>query len=379
MTLTELTKYLDSHLPEDNRASANSLSLSSVSANSSLSSCSNWSECQQQQQQQDYSWNDEKWIPNGEQVGSVSGGKISQQKIRKGRQAKMTTQNDQGSMGNTKVKRTRTAYSNFQLIELEKEFASTRYLCRPRRIQMTMTLNLTERQIKIWFQNRRMKMKKEQMQASNICNKNIKKKEETVISSSPEENCSVSTTNTFRNQNSNNIPYSYGYANNIQNASQTIASNGSSVDQYGGQNYYVNSLSATDPIQQNYLGMPMMQGACSQYQGHMQTVNNHYTQQQYHYPQFVYQSYNVPYEQQWNGSYASHQPAQMNTENNAQDNSELIAELNTLKNENACEPQSSSQSSPQSMPHSMHSTLNEIMNSVIALNFPDISSEYTNL
>ncbi|KAF7213349.1 homeobox protein Nkx-2.5-like [Nothobranchius furzeri] len=63
-------------------------------------------------------------------------------------------------------RRPRVLFSQAQVFELERRFKQQRYLSAPEREHLATTLKLTSNQVKIWFQNRRYKCKRQRQDKS---------------------------------------------------------------------------------------------------------------------------------------------------------------------------------------------------------------------
>ncbi|KAL8586437.1 hypothetical protein ACOMHN_023052 [Nucella lapillus] len=90
--------------------------------------------------------------------GSPHSSGSESEKTEKKRKNEEETNGDQPA----KKKKARTTFTGRQIFELEKQFEQKKYLSSAERAEMASLLNVTETQVKIWFQNRRTKWKKQE-------------------------------------------------------------------------------------------------------------------------------------------------------------------------------------------------------------------------
>ncbi|CAD62039.1 Homeobox domain-containing protein [Caenorhabditis elegans] len=63
---------------------------------------------------------------------------------------------------NMQKKQSRPTFTGHQIYQLERKFEQTKYLAGADRAQLAQELNMSESQVKVWFQNRRTKWRKKE-------------------------------------------------------------------------------------------------------------------------------------------------------------------------------------------------------------------------
>ena len=96
-------------------------------------------------------------------------------------QCQETNQTPRPAGQRARKKRSRAAFSHAQVFELERRFRHQRYLSGPERSDLAGALKLTETQIKIWFQNRRYKTKRRQLQQEQSLSNAAKRASVTIL------------------------------------------------------------------------------------------------------------------------------------------------------------------------------------------------------
>lgn len=73
----------------------------------------------------------------------------------------MTKDDERQEEKPSKPKKPRTTFTDMQIFQLERTFETQKYLSSVDRHRLADVLNLTDTQVKTWFQNRRMKFKRQ--------------------------------------------------------------------------------------------------------------------------------------------------------------------------------------------------------------------------
>ncbi|OCT65366.1 barH-like 1 homeobox protein isoform X2 [Xenopus laevis] len=85
----------------------------------------------------------------------------SEYKVKEEGDREISSSRDSPPMRLKKPRKARTAFSDHQLAQLERSFERQKYLSVQDRMELAASLNLTDTQVKTWYQNRRTKWKRQ--------------------------------------------------------------------------------------------------------------------------------------------------------------------------------------------------------------------------